>query len=36
MGDVPLLGNLFSYQKDTILDTELIITIIPTIVNAGK
>jgi type II secretory pathway component GspD/PulD (secretin) len=32
LGDVPLLGNLFSYEKRTILDTELIITIIPTIV----
>jgi len=32
-GDVPLLGNLFSYEKTTVLDTELIITIIPTIVS---
>jgi len=32
-GDVPLLGNLFSYEKHTILDTELIISIIPTIVR---
>ena len=32
LGDIPLLGNLFSYEKHSILDTELIITIIPTIV----
>ena len=33
LGDLPLLGNLFSYEKHTVLDTELIITIIPTIVT---
>jgi len=33
LGDVPLLGNLFSYEKHTVLDTELIITIIPTVVH---
>ncbi|HBR14533.1 MAG TPA: hypothetical protein DD723_03185 [Candidatus Omnitrophica bacterium] len=35
LGDVPLLGNLFSYEKHTVLDTELIITITPTIVHSG-
>ena len=34
LADVPLLGNLFTYQKDTILDTELIISITPTIVSS--
>jgi type II secretory pathway component GspD/PulD (secretin) len=33
LGDVPLLGNLFSYEKTTVLDTELIITITPTVVS---
>lgn len=33
LGDIPLLGNLFSYEKHTVLDTELIITIKPIIVN---
>ncbi len=33
LGDVPLLGNLFSYEKTTVLDTELIITVIPTVVR---
>ncbi|MCA9401511.1 MAG: hypothetical protein KC713_07775 [Candidatus Omnitrophica bacterium] len=33
MGDIPLLGNLFSYDSHTVVDTELIITIIPTIVT---
>ena len=33
LGDVPLLGNLFSYEKHTLLDTELIITVTPTIVH---
>ncbi len=33
IGNVPLLGNLFSYKKDTVVDTELIITIVPTIVK---
>lgn len=36
LGDVPLLGNLFSYEKHTVLDTELIITITPTIVRGLK
>lgn len=33
LGDVPLLGNLFSYEKTTVLDTELIITVTPTVVH---
>lgn len=33
LGDVPLLGNLFSYQKHTAVDTELIITVTPVIIN---
>ncbi|VAX34979.1 hypothetical protein MNBD_UNCLBAC01-2135 [hydrothermal vent metagenome] len=33
IGDIPLLGNLFSYEKRTVVDTELIITITPTIVS---
>ncbi len=33
LGNVPLLGNLFSYETHSVLDTELIITIIPTIVH---
>lgn len=36
LGDVPLLGNLFSYEKHTVLDSELIITIVPTIVKSGS
>jgi type IV pilus assembly protein PilQ len=35
LGDVPLLGNLFSYDKHTVTDTELIITILPTIVTGS-
>ncbi len=34
LGDVPLLGNLFSYEKTTVLDTELIITVTPTVVHS--
>jgi type II secretory pathway component GspD/PulD (secretin) len=33
VGDLPLIGNIFSYQKRTILDTELIITVTPTVVR---
>ncbi len=33
IGDVPLLGNLFSYEKHTVIDTELIITVTPTIIH---
>lgn len=33
LGDIPLLGNLFSYERNTVLDTELIITVTPTIVR---
>ncbi|MBU4334760.1 MAG: hypothetical protein KKD07_10005, partial [Candidatus Omnitrophica bacterium] len=36
LGNVPLLGNLFKYEKHTVLDTELIITIIPTIVQGSN
>ncbi len=32
LGSVPLLGNLFKYEKNSALDTELIITIIPTVI----
>ncbi len=35
LGKLPLFGNLFSYEKNTAVDTELIITVIPTIVH-GK
>lgn len=35
LGDLPLLGNLFSYEKDTVINTELIITITPMIVQGG-
>lgn len=35
LGNVPLLGNLFSYEKHTVTDTELIITILPTIVTGS-
>jgi type II secretory pathway component GspD/PulD (secretin) len=33
LGNIPLLGNLFSYEKHTVTDTELIITITPTVVQ---
>ncbi len=36
LGDVPLLGNLFSYEKHTIVDTELIITVIPKIISSDN
>lgn len=35
LGSVPLFGNLFSYEKHSVLDTELIITIIPTVVRGN-
>lgn len=35
LGKLPLFGNLFSYERNTAIDTELIITVIPTIVH-GK
>ncbi len=35
LGQVPLLGNLFSYQKHSVIDSELIITVTPVIIN-GK
>ncbi len=36
LGKLPLLGNLFSYEKKSALDTELIITVIPVIVQSDK
>ena len=36
LGDIPWLGNLFSYESHTIQDTELIITIIPQIVQSEE
>ena len=35
LGDVPWLGNLFSYEKHSVTDTELIITITPTVVQGN-
>ena len=35
-GDLPLFGNLFSYERNTAVDTELIITVIPTIVHGRE
>ncbi|MBL8013028.1 MAG: hypothetical protein JNN05_04195 [Candidatus Omnitrophica bacterium] len=34
LGNIPLIGNLFTYEKHSVLDTELIITITPTVVQA--
>ena len=33
LGDVPIIGNIFTYEKRTVTDTELIITITPTIIH---
>ncbi len=33
LGDVPGLGRLFSYQKHQVTDSELIITVVPVIIN---
>jgi type II secretory pathway component GspD/PulD (secretin) len=33
IGNVPWLGNIFTYEKHTVTDTELIITITPTVVQ---
>jgi len=33
IGDLPLIGNLFKYKKTSYYDSELIITVTPTIVN---
>lgn len=33
VGDLPLIGNIFSHQKRTILDTELLITVTPAVVR---
>lgn len=35
LGEIPLLGNLFTYQNNSVTDTELIITILPTIVTGS-
>lgn len=35
LGNVPWLGNLFSYEKHTVSDTELIIIITPTVVQGN-
>ncbi len=34
IGDLPLIGNIFKYQKKSYYDSELIITVAPTVVNA--
>lgn len=38
LGNIPLLGNLFTHESHTVTNTELIITITPTVVqdSAGK
>lgn len=36
LGKLPLIGNLFEYNKHTVTDTELIIIICPTILNPEK
>lgn len=33
LGKIPLLGNLFTYEKTTLYNTDLIITVIPTIIS---
>jgi len=33
LGDIPLLGNLFKYNKTSVANSELIITITPTIIS---
>lgn len=35
LGNIPLLGNLFKYNKSVKKDSELIITVTPTIVSGG-
>ncbi|MGE0268219.1 MAG: type II secretion system protein GspD [Candidatus Omnitrophota bacterium] len=35
-GKLPLFGNLFSYEKSTAVDTELIITVVPTVVHGQE
>jgi type II secretory pathway component GspD/PulD (secretin) len=35
LGNVPWLGNLFSYERHSVTDTELIITITPTVVQGN-
>jgi type II secretory pathway component GspD/PulD (secretin) len=35
IGDVPLLGNLFKWEKTTSMDSELIITVTPTVVSGN-
>lgn len=34
LGKIPLLGNLFSYEKKTVYNTDLIITVTPTIISS--
>jgi len=36
LGSMPLLGNLFKWESKTAVDTELIITVIPTVVQGGN
>ncbi len=35
LGDIPLLGNLFKYEKQTAVDNELIIAVTPRVVGMG-
>ncbi|MCM8825970.1 MAG: hypothetical protein NC904_00440 [Candidatus Omnitrophica bacterium] len=35
LGNIPILGVLFSYKKDTVIDNELIITVTPTIITGN-
>ncbi len=36
LGKIPLLGNLFTYEKKTLYTTDLIITVTPTIISNKK
>lgn len=36
LGNIPWLGNLFTYEKHSVLDTELIITITPIVVQGSS
>ena len=35
LGDIPLLGNLFKYERTEVINSELIITITPTIIGGA-
>ena len=36
LGDIPLLGNLFKYEKETAVNNELIISVIPQVVGGAE